>query len=270
MDLLARREHSVQELFEKLSRKFSDEQRYSLLTIHSYIVNSHAANSKASNNLAISTNEHTTNTPSHAAAAICRASEIKNNSALPDIRPLTLSQPHQPQPHQPPTVDVNTDSGLFEQQLSAQEVSTAELLESLTDAIYQQIESLRAENLQSDARFVESFINGRKATGKGPLRIKRELEQKGVSHKLLAQYLNESDNVWYALAEQVYTKKYINQYTFLRETMARGVNLDQNVHEDSTVREDIAEPLSYEERTKRLRFMQYRGFSMAMIQPLLE
>ncbi|MEH6557288.1 MAG: regulatory protein RecX [Oceanicoccus sp.] len=112
--------------------------------------------------------------------------------------------------------------------------------EEFNDAIVEQIAVLTEENLQSDERFVESFINGRKAQGKGPLRIRQELEQRRVSPELIEDYLDEYNEHWQDLARQVYLKKY-------------GPG-------------DVA---TYQEKSKRLRFMHYRGFSPGIIYPLV-
>jgi regulatory protein len=108
------------------------------------------------------------------------------------------------------------------------------------DVIVEQIQRLTEENLQSDERFVESFINGRKTQGKGPLRIRQELEQRRVSSELIEAYLDESDEQWLELARQVYQRKY-----------------------------GSADAVAYQEKSKRLRFMQYRGFSLGIIFSLI-
>lgn len=130
-------------------------------------------------------------------------------------------------------------------QLESSRSSTAshELEEQSADEldalIHNQIALLAEENLQSDERFVESFINGRKSQGKGPLRIRRELEQKQIAAGIVANYLFDDDEQWALLAEEVYVKKYGRQ----------SVN-------------------SYQERSKRLRFMVYRGFHQNLVYPL--
>jgi regulatory protein len=111
--------------------------------------------------------------------------------------------------------------------------------EAIRELIVEQISLLASENLQSDQRYVESFINGRRSQGKGPLRIQRELEQRGVSAALIEDHLDLEVASWQDLAEQVYIKKF-----------GQGKELD------------------HAEKAKRLRFMQYRGFSWAHINAL--
>ena len=72
--------------------------------------------------------------------------------------------------------------------------------------IIEQIKILADENLQSDERFVESFINGRKAGGKGPRVIRQQLVAKGVEAFLIERYLDERHSIWFELAEITYLK----------------------------------------------------------------
>ncbi len=102
-----------------------------------------------------------------------------------------------------------------------------------------QLTRLKEEKLQSDERFVESFVNGRKSRGKGPLVISYELKQKGVSEEMAARYVDGSAEQWQAIAEQTYQKKYADKPI-----------VDQK------------------DRARRLRFMQYRGFSGDIISKL--
>ncbi len=114
------------------------------------------------------------------------------------------------------------------------------ITESTRALIDEQLKLLAEENLQSDERFVESFINGRKAQGKGPLRIRQELEQKRVQSYLIEQYLDDESSQWLLIAEQVYHKKFGSK-----------------------------QPDSYQEKARRMRFMHYRGFPPSLIQSLL-
>lgn len=120
------------------------------------------------------------------------------------------------------------------------ETSAEQQSEVVHELIVEQVTLLASENLQSDQRYVESFINGRRSQGKGPLRIQRELEQRGVSAALIEEHLDHEAAIWQDLAEQVYMRKF-----------GRGRELD---HTD---------------KAKRLRFMQYRGFGWAHINALL-
>lgn len=90
---------------------------------------------------------------------------------------------------------------------------------------------LKEEGLQSDERFVEAFINSKKNSGKGPLVIRQQLRQKGISDEMMALQLEAIDDEWFELAKELYRRKYHDK--------------------------QIAD---HKEKAKRMRFMQSRGF----------
>ena len=126
--------------------------------------------------------------------------------------------------------------------LARREHSRRELLEKLLrrypfeDIVCEQLDRLQSEGLLSDERFVESFVNYRTHSGKGPLRIKNELQQKGVSQSLIDAYLDVSDQHWSEQAALVLAKKFGNS--------------------------KAATPA---EKAKRARFLQYRGFTSEQV-----
>jgi regulatory protein len=75
--------------------------------------------------------------------------------------------------------------------------------------------------------------------GKGPARIRQELREKQVSSDIIASLLDETDEIWVSLAREVKTRRF-------------GTDSPQNL----------------KERSKQMRFLQYRGFSPAQIQKL--
>ena len=77
--------------------------------------------------------------------------------------------------------------------------------------IVEQVKILAEDNLQSDERYIESFINGRRSQGKGPLRIRKELEHKGLSADLITDFLVEDDPQWQSLAEECIPKEVLQQ-----------------------------------------------------------
>lgn len=101
-----------------------------------------------------------------------------------------------------------------------------------TSKIEQQLCDLAEKNLQSEERFVESFIRAKKSHGKGPKYIKQELRRRGISEYLVAAYIYENDDDWQELASEVYLKK------FGTSPVADG-----------------------KDRARRIRFMVSRGFS---------
>jgi len=62
--------------------------------------------------------------------------------------------------------------------------------------IQRELERLRDENLQSDKRFVESFVRYRKSRGFGYLAIRESLRSKFVSEALIEQFLIVDDDEW--------------------------------------------------------------------------
>ena len=101
------------------------------------------------------------------------------------------------------------------------------------------ISKLREQNLQSDQRFCESYINSKKNKF-GAQKIVFELTQKGVSEDLVATFIGELVNNEYDLALQVWNKKY------------------------SHVTQDI------NEKAKQIRFLQSRGFSFETIKKIIK
>lgn len=126
--------------------------------------------------------------------------------------------------------------------LARREHTRRELTEKLlkrfphTDIVDEQLNRLSTEGLLSDERFVESFVNYRSGSGKGPLRIVQELKQKGVDQALIDVYVDMKDACWLDQAKRVLVKKF-------GDTAAN----------------------SPAEKAKRARFLQYRGFTSEQV-----
>jgi len=128
--------------------------------------------------------------------------------------------------------------------LARREQSFLELIQKLSDkfpdfdkrgVILPALEKLREEKIQSDERFVESYVRYRKARGMGPLKIRMELEQKGVTSSLIHNELYSEENDWVQQCREVMQRKFPNgpshtleekqkQYRFLNQ---RGFESDQ-------------------------------------------
>ena len=100
---------------------------------------------------------------------------------------------------------------------------------------------LQQEGLLSDRRYAESYINQRMSKGYGPRRIALELKERGVAESDYAAYLYSGDLDWRAVLEAVHHKKYRS-----------------------------APCADYQERAKRIRYLQYRGFALDNILELFE
>jgi regulatory protein len=93
------------------------------------------------------------------------------------------------------------------------------------------VEQLTVDGLQSDARFVESFVHVRINQGKGPLRIRAELAERGIAAAIADEALDGSGEDWIRLARAVRERKF-------------GRRL----------------PNQFTEKARQMRFLQYRGF----------
>jgi regulatory protein len=100
------------------------------------------------------------------------------------------------------------------------------------ELIEQVLQRLAEDNLQSDQRFAESFVRQRCARGYGPLRLRQEMREKGLSDSLVVTAFDQPELDWYAQAEDVFRKKFGEPC-----------------------------PVELKEKARRARFMQYRGFS---------
>jgi len=99
---------------------------------------------------------------------------------------------------------------------------------------------LQAERLLSDDRFVEMLIRARRRRGYGPVRIRRELQEKGVADDVIGRWLDVGSHDWTEEVKRVRQRKY-------------GAGM----------------PKSMSERAKQARFLQYRGFTFDQIQQAL-
>ena len=123
--------------------------------------------------------------------------------------------------------------------LSRREHATHELFQKLlakeeyeADDISEALARLTDQDLLNDERFTEAFINQRISRGSGPLKIRAELRQKGVSDDMIEAFLNEHDVLWQESALEVRIKKYGSE-----------------------------RPADLKETARQTRFIQSRGFS---------
>lgn len=101
-----------------------------------------------------------------------------------------------------------------------------------TPLIHAELERLREERLQSDERFVEAYVYSRARRLYGPLRIRAELRERGISDTVIAASLSASDIDWQANLRQLLETRF-----------------------------GTRPATDFKEKAKRLRFVQYRGFS---------
>lgn len=105
------------------------------------------------------------------------------------------------------------------------------------DTVANTLDDLAAEGLQSDTRFAEAFISSRYRQGKGPVRIRAELSQRGFDRNAIASALEQSGYDWFALAEEVRAQRFGD-----------------------------APPEDFKARARQLQFLSYRGFDAEQAQ----
>lgn len=76
------------------------------------------------------------------------------------------------------------------------------------------LEDLAADNLQSDARFVEAWSRYRKSRGFGYHHIRQDLLQRRVSGELIDQHLFADDECWQQMASMLVRRRTLNSSKF--------------------------------------------------------
>ncbi len=105
--------------------------------------------------------------------------------------------------------------------LTWREHSQKELLNKLLvkgfdkDDILTVIDKLAEQGWQSDSRYAESYTRHRIQKGYGPLFIAYELRQNGVDEADLEDIVQQTVGSWMELLEQVYTKKYAHDRSWI-------------------------------------------------------
>ncbi len=99
------------------------------------------------------------------------------------------------------------------------------------------VEQLAAEGLQDDRRFAASLVQSRVGQGKGPVRIRLDLEQRGIAAGLIEEALADCGEDWNELARGVRRRRF-------------GAGL----------------PPDFPAKARQMRFLQYRGFTHDQVQ----
>ena len=126
--------------------------------------------------------------------------------------------------------------------LSRREHSILEIRRKLTQKGFEEddieacIKNLIENNLLSEERFTESYINMRMRRGFGPQRIAQELRERGIIDEYFDGFLDHNNPKWRAVMHQQYSKKY-------------GSKPAQE----------------YAEKAKRAKYLQTRGFPLDWI-----
>ncbi len=102
--------------------------------------------------------------------------------------------------------------------------------------VQEAIDKLSDEGMQSDTRFAESFVRNRVDRGAGPLRVKAELLARGLDDETMESALEQFKDWWKDLAAEAYSKRYGDEPV-----------------------------VDYKDKTKRMSFLQSRGFTAEQI-----
>jgi len=127
--------------------------------------------------------------------------------------------------------------------LARREYGRDELVMKLTNAgflrerVEVEVDRLAAEGLQNDERYAESFVQSRIGQGKGPVRIRLELKERGLGPAAIEAALQTTSQDWVELAVTVRQGKF-----------------------------GAALPANFAEKARQMRFLQYRGFDTDQVQ----
>lgn len=100
------------------------------------------------------------------------------------------------------------------------------------DDLDQLLDWLEAQRFIDDARYAGMFLRSRLERGHGPMRVRQSMQQEGLSAELIETALAEADVDWFEQARQCSRRRFSGPA-----------------------------PADPRERAKRLRFLQYRGFT---------
>ena len=102
------------------------------------------------------------------------------------------------------------------------------------------LDKLEGNNLLSDSRFAEEYVQARRRKGFGPIKISMELEKRGVNDFLISKEIEKFKD-WERLAELSFKKRYPD-----------GMSKD------------------YKELQKQKNFLTNKGFSFYQIESVLD
>ena len=145
--------------------------------------------------------------------------------------------------------------------LSRREHSHKELHQKLlnkdfsSDDILPVLADLCSKDYLSDERFAASLLRMRVDRGFGWLAIKSELNSKGVGATIINELSKNDEIDWYLQAELAYNKRFSTPLIWC----SSFEEADSRSLKDKTYR------LAIKEKAKRMRFLQYRGFTSDQI-----
>jgi regulatory protein len=149
-----------------------------------------------------------------------------------------------------PETDNERDPALHEaavRLLARREHAAGELAAKLEQRGYDrasiaaEIERLAAEGLQSDERFATLFVEQRAGRGDGPVKLRAALGDRGVDGATIDSALAPFEEEWTTLAREALVRRF-----------------------------GVSAPATRAEQSKRMRFLQGRGFPAGMIRRVID
>jgi regulatory protein len=111
---------------------------------------------------------------------------------------------------------------------------------AVDDLIDAALDRLIEDGLLSEARYLEAFVSHRSRAGYGPLRIRKELTQRGLDRGEIEQALRDSGIDWRERLQETWQRKFAGEM-----------------------------PRDARERAQQGRFLSYRGYPPELIGQLL-
>lgn len=105
-----------------------------------------------------------------------------------------------------------------------------------TEDIEPVLDRLSSAGLLDDQRFAESYLRYRRSRGFGPMRIRMELQTKGITESMIAEVIQMTDNAWFTDVRNVWQKQFKGRL-----------------------------PADNSERARQMRFLYNRGFTQEQI-----
>jgi len=131
--------------------------------------------------------------------------------------------------------------------LARREHTKLELQRKLTakgyrsDDVAEVISTLEQQGLQSDERFIESYVAMRCRRGFGPIRIKMDLCERGIAQELADCFIRNCEVAWPELAEKIRCKKFGSKI-----------------------------PTNLQEQAKQMQYLYYKGFDSDLTRRVLQ
>ncbi len=107
------------------------------------------------------------------------------------------------------------------------------------ELIESELQKLQDEGLLSEQRYLESYIRSRGLSGRGPVRIREELDRRGLNRQDIDCALDEADVDWQEQMQDLWQRKFGEK------------------------------PVDQKTWAKQARFLVYRGYPLDWVQKLL-